>query len=259
MALVRFIYPREQLGRGIGINAHGGGGFRRRRPDDGRRHPGGRDMALSVCRSTFRSDWPRSRSACDTCRIRRARATISTGRARASARSPLASASRRSTASAMAKRCSPALPSLRGAVIAGVLLVRAQTHMTSPLLPVDLLRIPDFCALDCHLDRIVLRADAGLCRAALLSREPLRLFGRRDRASDHALADRGRLCRPTRRTAGRALSGRPSRRYRACCCLRCGLGALAMLPAHPSLSTWPGAWRWPARALACSRPRTTAP
>ena len=47
-ALVRFIYPRAQLGRGIGDQRHGGRRLRRGRPDGRSRHPGGRHLALAV-------------------------------------------------------------------------------------------------------------------------------------------------------------------------------------------------------------------
>jgi len=52
---------------------------------------------------------------------------------------------------------------------AGVLLVIRQTHTASPLLPVDLLRIPIFALSSRHLDRLLLRADARLCRDPILS------------------------------------------------------------------------------------------
>src|SRR6202041_618985 len=73
----------------------------------------------------------------------------------------------------------------------------------------------DFRAVDCDLDRVLLRADAGLCRTAVLSRKPVWVFGRRDRSFDHALADRGWLCGALCREAGRALSIRASRRNRS--------------------------------------------
>src|SRR5438477_6074440 len=44
-------------------------------------------------------------------------------------------------------------------------------------------------SVDLHLHRLVLRTDARICRDTLLSREPLRLFGGADGASDYALAD----------------------------------------------------------------------
>jgi len=69
-------------------------------------------------------------------------------------------------------------------------------------------------AVDCDLDRVLLRPDARPDSDPLLSPEPLRIFGRSDRSFHHALADHGRLCSPDRRTAGRALPGGTAGRHR---------------------------------------------
>jgi MFS transporter, DHA2 family, multidrug resistance protein len=105
------------------------------------------------------------------------------------------------------------LAELAVASVAGVLLVLRQTHMPSPLLPVDLLRIPVF-ALSIS-NRLVLRPDARLRRHSLLSAKPLWIFCCADGPADHAMADCRRVRGPGRRAAGRALSGRSSGRRRA--------------------------------------------
>jgi hypothetical protein len=66
-----------------------------------------------------------------------------------------------------------------------------------------------------HLDCLFLRADAGFCGNAFLSREPFRIFGGADRTPDHALANRRRLRGAACRPIGRALSGRTFGRHRA--------------------------------------------
>ena len=73
----------------------------------------------------------------------------------------------------------------------------------------------DLRALDRHLDRLVLRPDAGLRGAAFLSRTPVWLFGGRDGPSDHAVADRGGVRGTAGWTIDRTLSGRPAGRHRA--------------------------------------------
>ena len=75
------------------------------------------------------------------------------------------------------------------------LLVRRETHDDVAVAAARSAAHPDLCALDRHLDRVFLRADAGPGLAALPSREPVWVFGRADRASDHALADCGGACR----------------------------------------------------------------
>ncbi len=80
---------------------------------------------------------------------------------------------------------------------------------------------PCLRAVDCDLDRFVLRPDAGLRRDPLLPAEPVWLFGGAYGPLDHAMADRSGLRSPPRRPPGRALSGRPARRHRAdAVCLR---------------------------------------
>ncbi len=120
------------------------------------------------------------------------------------------------------------------AVAACVVLVRRERQARSPLLPVDLLRIPHFHAFDLHLGGLFLRPDARLRGAAFLSAGPVRLFRRHHRASDHALADRGCDLGPDRGPAGRASSGGSAGRGRLVI-FAAGLAALAMLPPHPSL------------------------
>ena len=88
-------------------------------------------------------------------------------------------------------------------------------------------------AVDRDLDRLLLRPDAGLCRDPVLPRKPLRIFGGRDRPSDHAMADRGRVRCPARRTPGRTLSRRALGGI-GLLLFAAGLGALAMVPATPS-------------------------
>jgi DHA2 family multidrug resistance protein-like MFS transporter len=81
-ALVRFIYPRARLGRGIGINAmvvaiSAAVGPSVAAAISWRSRPG------PICsRSICRSGSLRSRSACASCRMRRAPAIPSTGKAR---------------------------------------------------------------------------------------------------------------------------------------------------------------------------------
>ena len=145
------------------------------------------------------------------------------------------------------------------AVVAGALLVYRQTHMTSPLLPVDLLRIPVFALSIATSIASFCAQMLALVAIPFYLQSRYRLFRRRDGASDHALADHGRHRRPARRTAGRALSGRPARRHRACCCSPAASAPRDAAGQPLAISTWSGAWRWPASASACSRPRTTAP
>jgi hypothetical protein len=95
------------------------------------------------------------------------------------------------------------------AAIAGMLLVRRQLTAASPLLRVDLLRIPHLHPVDLHLDRVFLCPDAGIRRAAFLSERPFWLFGGRDRTVDHALAGRDRSRGTACGAFGRALSRRP--------------------------------------------------
>ena len=141
---------------------------------------------------------------------------------------------------------------------AGVLLVIRQTHHALAAAAGGPVAHSHLRAVDLDLDRLVLRPDAGLCRDAFLSREPFRLFGRPDRASDHALADRGGVHRAARRAPGRTLSGGiAGRRWLRAVRGRPRRAGAAAGPPQPS--TWSGAWRWPARASACSSRPTTAP
>ena len=73
-----------------------------------------------------------------------------------------------------------------------------------------------------HLDCVLLRADAGIRRAAFLSERPFWLFGGGDRTVDHALADRDRLRGAACGAFGRALSRWPSGWHRTSSCSREG-------------------------------------
>ena len=128
-------------------------------------------------------------------------------------------------------------------LVAGVLLVRRQTHMASPLLPVDLLRIPIF-ALS------IATSIASFCAQMLaFVALPFYLESRfgysavADRPADHALADRHRVRGAPGRTAGRALSGRPAGRHRAAAVRRRPRRAGAVAGRSRDRSTWSGAWR----------------
>ena len=214
-ALVRFTYPRSQLGRGIGINALVVAFSAAVGPTlaAGILAVGSWpwlfaiNVPLGVVDAGARLAQPAAHHACEPFLRLAERGAV--------ARSPSASASPRSTASVMARRRSPASSQFAIAVVAGALLIYRETHMASPLLPVDLLRIPVF-ALS------IATSIASFCGQMLAFvaipfylAEPLRLFGGADGPLDHAMADRGGVRSAARRPAGRALSGRPARRHRA--------------------------------------------
>ena len=116
-----------------------------------------------------------------------------------------------------------------------------------------------FRAFDLHLGGVLLRPDAGLRGAAFLSPGPFRLFGGPDRPPDHALADRGGMRGAHRRPAGGAPSGGAPGRHRASG-LRGRAGAAgAACRRIPRSSTSSGAWRCRASVSACSSRPTTAP
>jgi MFS family permease len=102
-ALVRYTYPRAQLGRGIGVNAlvvAVSAAVARRSP-----RPFWRSGPGPICsRSTSRSASSHWRWVGVLCRIHQPPFTALTGKVPASARRPLVSASPRSTAPAMVNR-----------------------------------------------------------------------------------------------------------------------------------------------------------
>jgi DHA2 family multidrug resistance protein-like MFS transporter len=122
---------------------------------------------------------------------------------------------------------------LATALVAGVLLVYRQTHMASPLLPVDLLRIPVF-ALS------IATSIASFCAQMLASVSiPFYLQSR----FGYSAVEMGLLITPWPITVAFAapLAGRLVERYPAgllggigLLLFAGGLGGLAMLPAHPS-------------------------
>ncbi len=116
---------------------------------------------------------------------------------------------------------------------AGVLLVIRQTHMPSPLLPVDLLRIPIF-ALS------ISTSIASFCGQMLAFVSiPFYLESHFGYSAvemgllDHALADRGGVRGAVGGTAGRTLSGRTLGGI-GLALFACGLGTLALMPANPT-------------------------
>jgi len=119
------------------------------------------------------------------------------------------------------------------ALVAGLLLVYRQTHMASPLLPVDLLRIPVF-ALS------IATSIASFCAQMLaLVSIPFFLQGR----FGYSAVEMGLLITPWPLTVAVAapLAGRLVERYPAgllggigLVLFAAGLGSLAVLPAHPT-------------------------
>ena len=143
-ALVRFIYPRRWLGRGVGLNATIGSIASAVGPDGRRRHPVGRTMALAVRRE--RAD----RRAGDPDRLPRTATDTPSSGARFDASSAIWSALTFGVlVSAISGLGHGESASLAGAelcfaMVFGFVLVTRQLSQHSPMLPVDLLRIPLF-------------------------------------------------------------------------------------------------------------------
>jgi DHA2 family multidrug resistance protein-like MFS transporter len=133
-----------------------------------------------------------------------------------------------------------ALAGFGGAAVAGILLVRAQTHVASPLLPLDLLRIPIF-ALS------IATSIASFC-AQMLAFVALPFY--LESRFGYSAVEIGLLITPwpiavafAAPFAGRLVERYPSGLLGGIGLLlfAVGLGALALLPVHPSL--FDVAWR----------------
>ena len=156
-ALVRYTYPRAQLGRGIGVNALVVAISAAVGPT-----VAAAILAVGTWPYLFAINVPLGIATLvlgwRTCRIRRA----------ASSRLRLAECwSQRGDLRSRHRRDRQRRPWRSGVIVPDRVRRRRrrrvhagirQTHMASPLLPVDLLRIPDFRAVDFDLDRLVLRA-----------------------------------------------------------------------------------------------------
>jgi DHA2 family multidrug resistance protein-like MFS transporter len=231
-ALVRFIYPRSQLGRGIGLNA----------------------MVVAISAAVGPSvaaailavaTWPYLFAV----NLPIGLATLALG-LRFLPRAPRASHTfdwQSAALSAVMFGCGIAAIDSLGhgeallacitefciAVVAGVWLVYRQTHMASPLLPVDLLRIPVF-ALS------IATSIASFCAQMLAGVSiPFYLQSR----YGYSAVETGLLITPWPITVAIAapLAGRLVERYPAgllggigLVLFAAGLGSLAALPAHPS-------------------------
>ena len=118
--------------------------------------------------------------------------------------------------------------------VVGYLFVRSQLRKPYPLLPFDLLRIPIFFALGFHVDLLLRRADAGSGGTAVLLTEGAGLQRRPDRTSAHGVASRDRRrCPPWRgllveRVHAGVLGGV------GLTVMAAGLLLLALLPDHPT-------------------------
>ena len=158
----------------------------------------------------------------------------------------------------MARRSSSGLSEFGVAAVAGVLLVFRQTHMASPLLPVDLLRIPIF-ALS------IGTSIASFCGQMLaFVAMPFYLESR----FGYSAVQIGLLITPWPIAVAFAapLAGRLVERYPAgllggigLVLFAAGLGTLALLPADPSIADVIWRMALAAPVLACSRHPTTAP
>jgi MFS family permease len=102
---------------------------------------------------------------------------------------------------------------LFGALAAGYILVRRQTRLPMPLLPVDLFRRPIFALSVAASVTTFVAQD--LCHIAVLFPGRARPLAGRDRAVDDAVAGDGGGDRTNCRPARRPLSGRDPRRHRA--------------------------------------------
>ena len=146
MALVRFTYPHQILGRGIGFNALGGR-VSCGRADAGRRYPGGGAWPTVCDQHSVRhrggGDWNGGSTpypAQPPC-FRLAK--------RADERDHVRSWHCRHRQRRTWRGATFYLSEAMIAAIAGMLLVRRQLSMASPLLPIDLLRIPIFTLSIC--------------------------------------------------------------------------------------------------------------
>lgn len=73
-------------------------------------------------------------------------------------------------------------------VVIGTLFVRSQLHKPYPILPFDLLRIPDLLGFGHHLDLLVHRPDARYGRASLLPAKDIRIYRSTYGPDPHCLA-----------------------------------------------------------------------
>ena len=142
---MRFTYPRAQLGRGIGVNALVVATSAAVGPDRRGGDPGGRHLALSVRHqhpARHRRPWRWAGACLPHTDAARAQLRLAE-RGLSAVTFGLGIAAIDSVGHGETLLLS-ALPSSRSPPSPASLLVVRQTHMASPLLPVDLLRIPIF-------------------------------------------------------------------------------------------------------------------